>query len=123
MKADMKDTFGELLRKLRLEAGKGLRELAASVHISPGYLSDIEQGNVSPPKVKVILSLADALHIDKRMLLSAAQKIDPDLTSYISAQPGVADFLRTARERGLEGDDWERLRKMIELTRLGKEDT
>ena len=122
MKTDTTDTFGEILRNLRLKARIGLRELAASIQISPGYLSDIEQGNVPPPKVKVILSLAIALDIDKGLLLSAARKLDPDLSSYISEKPGVADFLRMARDKGFEDDDWERLFKMVELTRLGKDE-
>ena len=120
MKSDHADSFGEILRNLRLEAGIGLRELAASVQISPGYLSDIEQGNVGPPKVKVILSLALALNIDKKVLLSSAGKLDPDLSSYISEKTGAADFLRMARDKGFEDDDWARLSKMVELTRLGK---
>jgi HTH-type transcriptional regulator, competence development regulator len=120
MKTDHADSFGEILRNLRLEAGIGLRELAASVQISPGYLSDIEQGNVGPPKVKVVLSLALALNIDKAVLLSSAGKLDPDLSSYISEKPGAADFLRMAKDKGFEDDDWERLSKMVELTRLGK---
>jgi HTH-type transcriptional regulator, competence development regulator len=120
MKIDHADTFGEKLRNLRLDAGIGLREIAASVQISPGYLSDIEQGNVPPPKTKVILSLARALNIDKGVLLSFAGKLDPDLSSYISEKPGAADFLRMARNKGFEDDDWERLSKMVELTRLGK---
>ena len=120
MKTDHADSFGEILRNLRLEDGIGLRELAASVQISPGYLSDIEQGNVGPPKVKVILSLALALNIDKAVLLSSAGKLDPDLSSYISEKTGAADFLRMARDKGFEDDDWARLSKMVELTRLGK---
>jgi transcriptional regulator with XRE-family HTH domain len=120
MKTDHADTFGEKLRNLRLEAGIGLRELAASVQISPGYLSDIEQGNVPPPKVRVILSLARALNADKGTLLSFAGKLDPDLSSYISEKPGAADFLRMARDKGFDEDDWERLSQMVELTRLGK---
>jgi transcriptional regulator with XRE-family HTH domain len=120
MKTDHADTFGEKLRNLRLAAGIGLRELAASVQISPGYLSDIEQGNVPPPKVRVILSLARALNADKGALLSFAGKLDPDLSSYISEKPGAADFLRMARDKGFDEDDWERLSQMVELTRLGK---
>jgi HTH-type transcriptional regulator, competence development regulator len=122
MKTDSVDTFGEILRNLRFKAGMGLRELAASVQISPGYLSDIEQGNVGPPKTKVILALARALNIDKSVLLSSAGKLDPDLSSYITEKPGAADFLRMARDKGFEDDDWERLSKMVELSRLGKDE-
>jgi len=120
MKADITDTFGSVLRKLRLKARMGLRELAAHIQISAGYLSDIEQGNVPAPKVKVVLALERALQIEKGQLLSAAGKIDPDLSSYISDKPGAADFLRMARDKGFEDDDWDRLSKMVELTRLGK---
>lgn len=120
MDAESFETFGKILRSLRLDAKMGLRELAARVQISAGYLSDIEQGNVPPPKAEVVLSLALALDADKWALLNVAGKLDPDVSFYLTSKPGAADFLRMARDKGFEDDDWDRLRKMVELTRLGK---
>jgi len=45
----MADSFGIALRRLRLEAGVGLRELARLIDKSAGYISDVEQDNVPPP--------------------------------------------------------------------------
>jgi transcriptional regulator with XRE-family HTH domain len=120
MEAEFFETFGKMLRNLRLKSRLGLRELAARVQISAGYLSDIEQENVPPPKAEVVLSLASALDADKGALLTAAGKLDPDVSFYLTSKPGAADFLRMARDKGFEDDDWDRLRKMVELTRLGK---
>ena len=51
----MTDTFGKTLRRLRLDAQVGLRELARLVDKSPGYISDVEQDNVAPPSEEVIV--------------------------------------------------------------------
>jgi len=120
MDAEHDETFGKILRRLRLNNRMGLRELAAYVQISPGYLSDIEQENVPPPKAEVVLALAEALAADKGVLLSAAGRLDPEVSLYITNKPGAADFLRMARDKEFDDDDWDRLRKMVELTRLGK---
>jgi len=96
----MEKGFGDILRDLRLEEGLGLRELARRINTSPGYLSDVENGRTAPPSEKVIVDMARALNLDKQRLLSAARKVDPELLQYIAQQLQVADFLRTARDRG-----------------------
>jgi len=52
---------------------------------------------------KVVVKMA--LNVDKRRLLAAAPKPDPELPRYVAQQTEVADFLRTAKERGYEEDD------------------
>ena len=58
---DDPETFGNLIRRLRLEAGLGLRELARLIERSPGYLSDVESGNGSitlrTPEAAAVVSL------------------------------------------------------------------
>jgi transcriptional regulator with XRE-family HTH domain len=114
--------FGRKLKNLRLEARVGLRELARLVDKSPGYLSDVENGRVPPPSEGVILDMARALHADKQELLSAASKIDPELSDYVAQQRKAADFLRLARERTYDDEDWERLARLAEIAKLGKEE-
>jgi transcriptional regulator with XRE-family HTH domain len=114
--------FGEKLKSLRLDSRVGLRELARVVDKSPGYLSDVKNGKVPPPSDGVILDLAKPLHVDKRDLLSAARKIDPEISDYVSRQPKAADFLRLARERIYDDEDWERLARLAEIAKLGKEE-
>jgi hypothetical protein len=70
----------------------------------------------------VILDLAKPLHVDKRDLLSAARKIDPEISDHVSRQRKAADFLRLARERIYDDEDWERLARLAEIAKLGKEE-
>ena len=114
------DTFGKLLRSLRLESGIGLRELSRLIEKSPGYLSDVESGNVPPPSEETIVQIANALNVDKKTLLNAAKKIDPELSEYVAEQPQVADFLRMAKDQEFNDDDWDRLTQLAKLSKLGK---
>ena len=116
----MGDSFGKILRDLRLKAKIGLRELAAIIKKSPGYLSDVEQDRVPPPSETMILDIARALNVDKKDLLLAAQKMDPELSVYVAQKPQAADFLRIAKDQDINGDDWEMLSQLAK--RLGKKE-
>ena len=118
----MKQTFGSILRNMRLNARVGLRELARLIDKSPGYLSDVEIGRVPPPSEGVILNIAKALSVDKRKLLMAASKVDPELTEYVVQHPDAADFLRMAKDQSYNSEDWERLIQLARIANLGKED-
>ena len=100
--------------------GMGLRELARLVNKSPGYLSDVENGHVPPPSEAVILDIAAALKVDKKGLLAAARKVDPELSHYLAQKPEVADFLRMARDQEFEQDDWERITQLAKIAKLGR---
>ncbi len=117
----MTDTFGNILRSLRLDAGVGLRELARLIDKSPGYLSDVEKDHVPPPSEAVILTIAAALNEDKDQLLVAAQKMDPELSNYVVREPQAADFLRMAKAKGFDRSDWQKLSQLAELANLGEE--
>jgi transcriptional regulator with XRE-family HTH domain len=116
----MRDSFGNKLRKLRIQTGIGLRELARLINTSPGYLSDVELERVPPPSEEVILRIAIALDADKNELLLAAKKVDPELSNYVAQQPQAADFLRLAKEREFSNEDWERLAQLAKISKLGK---
>ncbi|MGE5257087.1 MAG: helix-turn-helix domain-containing protein [Hyphomicrobiales bacterium] len=116
----MTDTFGRTLRKLRTDARVGLRELARLVDKSAGYLSDVEQENVAPPSEELIVRIAAALGADKQELLSAASKMDPELSRYIAGEPQAADFLRRAKEKSFGSEDWKKLDQFAEIVELGK---
>jgi transcriptional regulator with XRE-family HTH domain len=118
----MIETFGKKLRDLRIDSGIGLRELARLIDKSPGYLSDVEHDHVPPPSEDVILNIATALTVDKRELLTVAQKMDPELSSYVAQEPEAADFLRMAKEKEFDRDDWQALSKIVEAAKLGKDD-
>jgi transcriptional regulator with XRE-family HTH domain len=113
----MADSFGKILRRRRLDSDVGLRELARLIGKSPGYISDVEQGNVPPPSEQVILKMAAVLDINREILLKAARKMDPELTSYVADEPRAADFLRKAKDRGFEPEDWEKLSKLADIVK------
>lgn len=116
----MSVTFGNKLRDLRLNSGIGLRELARLIDKSPGYLSDVEHDNVPPPSEDVILKIAAVLSVDKKELLIVAQKMDPEISNYVARDPEAADFLRMARKKKFNSDDWDTLTKLAEAAKLGK---
>ncbi|MFO7736864.1 MAG: helix-turn-helix transcriptional regulator [Desulfatiglandaceae bacterium] len=116
----MDDAFGQILRKRRIDSGLGLRELARRINKSPGYLSDVEKGHVPPPSEAVILDIAAALAIEKKDLLVAARKVDPEVSDYVAQKPEVADFLRMARDEEFEQEDWERITQLARIAKLGK---
>ncbi len=116
----MEDSFGNKIRELRKQAGIGLRELARLINKSPGYLSDVELERVPPPSQEVIIRIAIALDTDKNELLTAAKKVDPELSDYVIKQPQAADFLRMAKEKKFKDEDWERLSQLAKISGLGK---
>jgi transcriptional regulator with XRE-family HTH domain len=116
----MTETFGKKLRDLRVNSEIGLRELARLINKSPGYLSDVEHDNVPPPSEDVILKIAAALYVDKKELLIVAQKMDPEISSYVAQEPEAADFLRMAKEKKFDNEDWDTLTKLAEAAKLGK---
>jgi len=118
----MTDTFGKKLREFRIQADVGLRELARLIEKSPGYISDVEQDHVPPPSEDVILKIAAALTVDKKELLIAARKMDPEISSYVAQDPEAADFLRMAQEKKFDREDWDTLTKLAEAAKLGKTD-
>jgi HTH-type transcriptional regulator, competence development regulator len=65
-------SFGPMLRALRQQRGIGLRQLAARVHISPPYLSNIETGKFPPPSDEKLRLIARELDEDPDKLLAKA---------------------------------------------------
>ena len=112
--------FGETLKKTRINSGVGLRELARLINKSPGYLSDVENGHVPPPSEAVILDISVALKVDKKDLLVAARKVDPELSDYVAQEPEAADFLRMARDQKFEENDWNKITQLAKIAGLGK---
>ena len=116
----MIETFGKKLRDLRVESDIGLRELARLINKSPGYLSDVEHDHVPPPSEDVILKIAEAMTADKNELLALAQKMDPEISNYVAHKPEAADFLRMAKDKKFDNEDWDTLTRLAEAAKLGK---
>lgn len=111
--------FGRRVRELR-EAKKktdpafSLRRFAQAVGISATFLSKVENGESPPPGADTIKRMAAQLGADADELLALAGKVDPELPAIIREMPrAMADFLRTAREKGLTDEDIDRLTDAI----------
>jgi len=106
-----KPTFGKYIRSLR-EAKKktdpkfSLRQFAQAVGISATFLSKVENDEFDPPAQDKIKKMAQLLDVDPDELLGRAGKFDSELSKIIIEQPkAMADFLRTARDKKLSGQE------------------
>ena len=91
-------TFGQRIRELRQARGLTQRELAKKAGISYAYVSKLETGTMSPPRHKVIQSLAKMLGAtDKETdeLFGLAGKIPHDLLGKLDIE-----IIRTLRSAG-----------------------
>jgi mannitol/fructose-specific phosphotransferase system IIA component (Ntr-type) len=72
----------------------------------------VEHGQQSPPTAERILQIEQVLDVPAGYLLSVTRGFDSDLALFIEEVPEVADFLRMAKEKGMEAEDF------MELTGL-----
>ncbi len=68
----MSESFGAFVRALRKSCHLTLRQVEARVHVSSGYLSQIEQGVRGVPNVKILAKLAEAYNVPVTRLLHVA---------------------------------------------------
>lgn len=92
----MEIKVGEAIRLKREEKNISLISLAKEIGISPGYLSQIENGKKTNPKLDILLKIADSLDIDLEMLLG----IDPEPENPALKVPSLI-HLTIAKDRNL----------------------
>ena len=68
------ESFGSSLRRLRENANKTLKELAAVMNVSVVYVSDIERGRRNPPQGEKLKQIAQFFGIDVNELEDLANK-------------------------------------------------
>jgi len=116
------ESFGEILRRLRLDHPEKLsiREVSRRAGIDVSYLSRMEKGEVAPPREEIILRLAEVLgSADPDRLLELADKIPPDVREIIRDQyQEIPSFLRTAKD--LSREDWSKLRSYVQKNLLSR---
>lgn len=70
----MEIKVGEIIKAKREEKKYSLVEFAAKVGISPGYLSQLENGRKANPKLEIVLRIIRELEMDIDMLLGLDQQ-------------------------------------------------
>ena len=116
----MGEEFGERIRRLRKERRLGLRVTAERVGITAGYLSRIEKGvEQYPPREEIIRKLAELLDDDFDLLMQLAGRVSTEMKDLFGDDPKLPEFLRTAREQNLSGED---LLQLLKGRKRKKED-
>jgi len=108
--------FGSVLRELRRAGGYSLRGFAATVGVSPAYVSVIEQGKVCPPAVGHVLRMAYVLREDPDRLIALSGRMPEDVAEIIRKQPEAIHALLRA-VKGLRAEELGRIAAGIEKRR------
>ncbi len=97
-------TFGQRVRELRQARGLTQRELARKAGISYAYVSKLETGSMTPPRHKVIQSLARTLgatDVETDELFGMAGKLPQELMGRVDARTiGVLRSMDNEPEMG-----------------------
>jgi len=102
---------GEIIKAKREERGWSLAEFAKRIGISTGYLSQIENGRKTNPRLDILLRIIHELDIDIQMLLG----IESGEENYLSRIPSLLK-LTLAKERNLKTlSDKNVLRKLNDI--------
>jgi len=107
IRANMENSVGPAIRKARIAAKMGGRELARTMKISAGYLCDIEHGRRAP-SIDVLARLPRHLWIETAWLDQSAA------SAWLTAKPGAASLIRALREADLTDDALEGLQRHVE---------
>jgi len=117
-------TFGESLKKFRLEAQMGLRAFADLIDMAPSNLSNIERGRTAPPASRQkITQICDALGLAKNdshraqlfdLASNAPNRIPADVANTIKEKPGVPVLVRTVANKQLSEEKLRELTAYIE---------
>lgn len=116
-----KNEFGARIRRLRVEAGITVTDLANDADMSITYLSKVERGELPPPSEDKIRRLANALGISSSELLTSANRVPSDVLKIIRRHPSqyVALIRRT---RHLRREQLEEMLDSLEAEWLSDEE-
>lgn len=70
----LNDDFAKLLKKLRLDKGYSLQQLADRSNVTPSYLNRLERGERKTPTFSVLQHIAEGLDVDVNVLLGLDAK-------------------------------------------------
>jgi transcriptional regulator with XRE-family HTH domain len=92
------ETFGQVLRYWRAQAGRSLRDVETASGMSATNLSRIERGLIAPPPNFVLDKLAAAIGVERAVLYTAAGRLPPGdkqgrrgVVEAIMADPNLTD--------------------------------
>ncbi len=120
----MKQTFGEFIRKERLDRMIKLNVFAKTVGISNVYQSYIESGKRPAPSKPILEKMAEVLNLNDReiqtmntlaSLSRAKDSLPENLDSYILERPYITETLLTAKKNDTPEAEWVKFKNKIDL--------
>lgn len=117
----MKYTFGQVLRKLRQDAGMSQRELASRIGVDFSYISKIENDRLPSPAADTIVTICRELNESPEHLLALTGKIPSEVEAAVASNKTAQEFLREAQTMNLTDGEWKTIRST--LSRLREVDT
>jgi transcriptional regulator with XRE-family HTH domain len=106
------ETFGQYIRRRRMEKQFTLREFARKVGVSPTYMSQVEQDVADPPTVERVRKMAELLDERVDELIAMAGRLPEDLPEIIQSRSSeMPELLREAS--GLTPDQLQKVRDQI----------
>lgn len=109
--------IGGNIQKIRMMKGLTLSELAERAKISKSYLSNIERNLNQNPSIQIVEKIARVLGVDFRTLLGS-KSISP-----LSSENEWIDFVNELRELGVDKEQLEAYKTVIEFAKWQKEKT
>jgi transcriptional regulator with XRE-family HTH domain len=88
--------FGEILRQLRKEAGIGIKRLAPELGVTYGYLSKLENIELTPSE-DFVGRVARYFDYDQDQLLLSAGKVPEEILRILQSNP--EDAIQLLKER------------------------
>src|SRR5262245_13473990 len=106
-------SLGELIRDARVEAKKGLREMARELDITPSYQSDIENDRRIPAE-EVLKKTAEILGINFDELMALAGRVGEQGERYLKGNLAAWSLFRRISEKNLSEEELRRLKEIAD---------
>ena len=88
-------TFGQYLKKIRIEQKVSQRNLAIKVGVDFTYLSKIENDKLPPPSEETLRKIASELNEDADNLILMANKMPSEYKDFLKSSKEMPLMLRT----------------------------
>lgn len=106
--------FGQFISKQRVIHKFSCRQLAQTIGISTGYLSQLEHGIRLNPDPRLLLDIAKALSLSAQesqtlfdLYAEETGQLPPDITEYLLHHKNAQKAIRQAHDAGFSAEDWE----------------
>ncbi|AKF07808.1 Transcriptional regulator, XRE family protein [Sandaracinus amylolyticus] len=105
--------MGTTLRRLRLESGVSLRDLARRLGVSSAYLSRVEHGLDAAPTPERLEAIASELGLPASLLLEVGHRVSPFVERYLEHEPQAAPLFLEIAARGLGAEELAEVQRYV----------